>query len=387
MIVVVLWVLGNQFLGAEQECGYTIYPGIKIPGPSLKMTRSKVVEAETIFKKSTLVWSETIFQFGAKWLKIHFSEFSLNDDSYLDLIGMNGTMVVRIKGSDVSDDKKSRYKVKKSSNNKVSFWGPAVDGDTIIIELHRGTGKQMANGFTIDEVGVGIEPLREEIGMIESNCGPNYLQHIACYAEHESFERGQAVGRMYYEKYGHWYRGNGFLCSCNGSSTFLTSDYIDSQSVVDTLEVQFGYQYDNCDGTGPITSITYFGDDYIRSDPNKHYCVLTLKDNPEENFTPLEPLNREPQSSEGIYIVEHPCEEPKMIIFGEVYSIDGSGLYFCNYMDTIYFGSIGSPVLTNDFYNLDKVLGFVYGANCGGFSGAVKMSKIYADIKEYIGCN
>jgi hypothetical protein len=76
-----------------------------------------------------------------------------------------------------------------------------------------------------------------------------------------------------------------------------------------------------------------------------------------------------------------------MIIFGNVSSIGGSGLYFCNYMDTIYFGSIGSPVLADDFYNLDKVLGFVYGGNCGGFSGAVKMSQIYAEVKEYIGCN
>ncbi|MCU0289542.1 MAG: hypothetical protein MUF15_24500 [Acidobacteria bacterium] len=378
IIVVLIGVLGNQFLGAEQVCGYSIYPGLKIPGPSVNMTRS------------TVVMSKTIFQSNAKWLKIHFSEFSLNDDSFVDLIGMNGTVVVRIKGSDVSNDTKSRYKVKKISNNKINFWGPALDGDTIRIELHRGTGKHMANEFIIDKVGVGTEPLREmreEIAMIESICEPIYLQNIACYYEYEPFDRGQAVGRMYYEKNGCWYRGNGFLCSCNNSSTFLTSYHIDSQSVVDTLEVQFGYQYANCTGTGPITSTTYFGDDYIRSDSSKHYCVLTLKDNPEEDFSPLEPLSREPQLGEGIYIVEHPCEEPKMIIFGNVSSIGGSGLYFCNYMDTIYFGSIGSPVLADDFYNLDKVLGFVYGGNCGGFSGAVKMSQIYAEVKEYIGCN
>ena len=168
----------------------------------------------------------------------------------------------------------------------------------------------------------------------------------------------------------------------------MTSAYlIWSQDVVDSLEVQFGYERPNCDGTGPITSTTYYGDELLALNTYNKYSLLTLTDNPENSFTPLEPLNREPVLYEDIYLVQHPDEDPKMIGFGDVNATYTWIRYFYHNIDTPYLLSLGSPILTDDGNDnvLDKVLGFDDGGNCP--NKAVKMKTIYDSIKGYCGCD
>jgi hypothetical protein len=112
-----------------------------------------------------------------------------------------------------------------------------------------------------------------------------------------------------------------------------------------------------------------------------------LKDEPQEDFIPLEPLNRGPYSDECIYLVQHPDGDPKMISFGNVSSTGGTGSYFYHYADTPNKGSLGSPILTDDGNDniLDKVLGFDNGGGCP--NQAIKISKIYAIVENYCGCD
>jgi hypothetical protein len=406
-MIIGLFVLFNAIqLSAQEEVGKSIFTKIETPHPYPAAMEGK-----------TLVWSKTIDQPGAAWIKIHFSQFQLDREDYINLVDMNGNVIEQIKGKDVLKKAQSKFSVKTNFSKTVSFWGPAIEGNKVTIELHsvfptsnreKGIGNKFDKdrikndntttkscytsnvkslGFIIDEVGLGTKTLREGISIIECTCGTYNLQNIICYYGQEPYNKGQAIGRMYYNIYGYWYRSTGFLCSCNNSSTFLASSYpylINSQSTVDTLEVQFGYQYTNCNGTGPITSTTYYGDTYIWSDSNKHYCMLTLKDNPQTTYGTLIPLNRGPILNENIYIVQHPNGDPKKIGFGNVNDTGGSGLYFSHYIDTLYGGSVGSPILT-DNWDTDKVLGFDYLGNCPNY--AVKMSQIYADVKKYNGCN
>ncbi|UCH95365.1 MAG: trypsin-like peptidase domain-containing protein [Candidatus Aminicenantes bacterium] len=376
MIIFVLGFMGGQLIAAE-IVGYSIYPNIENPHPYSKA------------HKDTGVWSETICQSGAAWLKVHFSNFHLKDDEYVDLIDKNGFVMVRIKGIDVADEKKSRFKVIKNDHKKVSFWGPSIAGDVLRIELHMEKDTRKGWGFTIDEVGVGIKPFPEdELAWIECVCGTDDRENIVCYSgQGEYFARGQAVGRMLYQKNGYWYKGNGFLCACDYRSTFLThSSLIDSQSVVNTLEVQFEYQYPYCNGTGRISSYTHSGDQYIWSDSTKKYCVLTLKDSPQDYYQSLEPLNREPEVNEDIYLIQHPSGDPKQIGFGVVSNTTGyGGLSFYHYIDTDSNGTWGAPILVDDSSNMDKVLGFDDDGNCP--NKAVKMTAIYSEVKHYLGCN
>lgn len=383
MVIVMLVFLSGQ-LAAEEIVGKSMFPNIETPHPY-----------PGAMEGNTLVWSETIYQGGAGWLKVHFSNFRLNDDDYVDLIDMYGVVAARIKGSDVSGKKRSRFKVKKNDDQKVSFWAPLIAGETLKIELHRDTNRRKGWGFTIDEVGVGFDTIEtypeDNLARILSICGTNNLQHIYCYYGYEPYDRGQAVGRMIFKRHGVWCKGNGFLLSCDNTSTFLTSAYLVwSQAVVDSLEVQFGYQYPNCNGTGAITSTTYFGDELLALSPVKKYSLVSLTDNPEESFTPLEPLNREPVLYEDIYLVQHPDGDPKKIGFGNVNSTTNQWeKYFYHYIDTPYLGSRGSAILTDDGDDevLDKVLGFDDGDAGDCPNQAVKMKSIYNEIKQYNGCN
>jgi hypothetical protein len=370
-----------QFLEAQYPCGYSYYPGIETPHPYGKV------------KKGEIIWSDIIYQGGASWIKIHFTDFHLDDEDYVDLIDKNGAVVVRIKGSDVSNDSSSNYKVIPTGKKKVNFWAPSVEGDMVSVELKGGAGKYKGKkwGFTIDEVGVGVIPFREEVAVVETICGTNNLQNIECYNGFEPYDRGQAVGRMLYRVNGTWYLANGFLLSCDNSSHFFTcSDLVFHQHIVNTLEVAFNYQYSVCSGTSSISSTTYFGDQLVDTQPNYKYTLLTLKNDPEDSFKPLQPHSREPTLNENIYLIQHPNGDPKMIGFGNVSNPNGSHPAFFHYIDTPELTSMGSPILNDDGDDevLDKVLGFVYdnGSGCCP-NRARKMSKIYNLIKNYIGCN
>lgn len=381
MIILVFVFFSGQFLEAQSPCGYSYYPGIETPHPYGKV------------KKGEIIWSDIIYQGGASWIKIHFTDFYLDDDDYVDLIDKNGAVVVRIKGSDVSNDASSIYKVIPTGKKKVSFWAPAVDGDMLSVELKRGASKYKGKkwGFTIDEVGVGWESLFEEEAVIEWICWPYDLQDIECYNGEEPYDRGQAAGRTYFRINGAWYHGNGFLISCNKTNHFLTvSENIFHQHIVNTLEVQFDYQYTTCEGSTLKTPrTTYFGDDLVDFNDEYKYCLLTLKGDPQSNVTPLKPHSRDPKSEESIYLVQHPRGIPKKIGFGNVSDTGDTSMYFYHYIDTSPYplGSKGAPILSYDEKNNgnDKVLGFDYGGNCP--NRAVKIFKICDNIKTYIGCD
>lgn len=382
MIILMFVFFSTQFLEAQYPCGYSYYPGIETPHPYDKGTKSEII------------WSNIIYQIGASWIKIHFTDFHLDDDDYVDLIDKNGAVVVRIKGSDVSNDASSIYKVIPTGKKKVSFWAPAVDGDMLKVELKQGAGKRKGKkwGFKIDEVGVGVIPFKEEVAVVETICGTNNLQNIWCYYGHDPYDSGQAVGRMHYKVNGTWYFANGFLISvCDTIHFFTCSDLVFHQQIVNTLSVQFGYQYTVCSGTSSITSTTYFGNQLVDTEPDYKYSLISLKNNPENDFEPLQLHSREPTLNENIYLIQHPNEDPKMIGFGNVSdtgSTEHFDWFFYHYIDTPYLTSMGSPILNDDGNDevLDKVLGFVYD-DSGGLCAnrARKMSKIYSIISNY-GC-
>jgi len=87
MIVVVVLIFLSGQLNAEEVVGKSIFPNIETP-----QTYPEAV------KGTTLVWSTTIQEPGASWIKIHFSKFRLNQDDYVELVDMNGSLIERIKG-------------------------------------------------------------------------------------------------------------------------------------------------------------------------------------------------------------------------------------------------------------------------------------------------
>lgn len=361
-----------QPMNAEQLAGETVKIDVRTPHPYPKAPAG------------TLVWSETIHRVGAGWLSVHFSDFKLNDEDYVVLYDMHGRVIETIKGIDVENPEKSRYKVTPKDNGRVDFWTTITDGDEIRVELYRGSEKRKGYGFEIDRVGAGFfpldDPIEGDISVVESICGTDDKEDIKCAAT--SYQGlGQAVGRMLYQKRGSWYVCTGFLVS-SCSSHFLTNEHcITSQKEVDTLQVRFKYRYTTCGGGTLDSYVTYNGGSFVKDSKSYDYCLLTLQGSPQDTFGHLGLLNRAPVVSEGIYIIQHPGGNPQEIGYGTVYNtIANRGRDLGYYVDT-EGGSSGAPVFAEAE---DEVVGLHHYGGCP--NSGVKMDLIYEAIIGYI-CN
>ena len=240
------------------------------------------VNAETLIGESMALEISTPHPYPG-WLKLHFSDFRINDADYVVIRDIFGNEVERFTGSDVMDVENSRFKVSRDETGRVAFWAPIINGPELTIELYRAEDLRKGWGFKIDEVGVGFAPLDgdidDSVAGIESICGGDDKTSIACAASYYQ-NSGRSVGRMHYQKGSSWYVCTGFLVS-SCSSHFLTNEHcITSQANVDTLDVRFYYRLSTCGG-GNASYSTYYGDDFIRDDANNDYCLLTLTGSPQ----------------------------------------------------------------------------------------------------------
>lgn len=364
MIMFGLMVFSGQ-VNAEELCGETIYPDIQSPHPYGKA------------QKGTQVWSHTIHKTGAGWLKVHFKDFYLNGNDYVELIDMTGQVIETIKGIDVQNDETSKFKVIPGVGRRVSFWAPAIDGNELTIKLHRVSNSRRGWGFAIDEVGVGFEPMDDGYE-IESICGTNDLVNIKC-KDTATQNLGLRVGRMYFQKSGSWYLCTGFLVS-SCSAHFLTNEHcISDQTVTSTLQVRFKYRYTTCTGTTLDSYSTYYGDKWIKDSVSYDYCLLTLKNNPQNTYGYLQLINGAPITGETIYIIQHPGGSPQKYSTSTVYNTTANSGKDLAYMADTEGGSSGSPVFAD---TEDQVLGLHHYGGCP--NSAVKMDLIYEGIIGYI---
>jgi Trypsin-like peptidase domain len=367
ILIIVTLVMVCSPMAAEEWIGDTDTMEVKTPHPYPRG------------EKGDLVWTHTIHKVGSAWLKPHFSDLRINDEDYIELLDMEGTVVLKITGSDLEDGT-DLFKTTKVGN-KVSFWGPAIDGNEVTINLYRGSEKKKGWGFKVDEVGVGTAPILDEgISKIESICGTDDKTSIVC-ASTAYQTLGESVGRMLYQVRRKWYVCTGFLCSCN-SSHFLTNEHcISSQTEVDTLQVRFYYRLNSCGGSSASYS-TYYGDDFITDNSTYDFCLLTLLNSPQNTWGYLELINGSPVLNEDIYIIQHPGGREQEIGYGTVYSTTAnSGKDLSYYVDT-EGGSSGSPVFAA--YE-NAVIGLHHYGGCP--NSAVKMDYIYEYISSYLGCN
>jgi hypothetical protein len=313
MIVVVLGFLSGQ-LTAEDVAGKSIFPNIETPYPYPAAVKGK-----------TLVWSTTIQEPAAAWIKIHFSKFLLNEGDYVDMVDMNGSLIERIKGKDVSKKAHSKFNVKSDVNKTASFWGPAVDGNKVTVELHSTPNREKGGrfrvdkagiegkkrtaeshstsntkeglGFIIDEVGIGSKPI------LDRRIGPIYntedekkmVDETFCNSRPKITRLGSrkndvdvlssTLGKMLYRKGSTWHTCKGSLRGVTGNHFLPAEACIDSLDVLDTLEVRFFIEYTTRENVSTLpgyytyysgssangNSITYHGDIILRNDDKMIY--------------------------------------------------------------------------------------------------------------------
>lgn len=301
----------------------------------------------------------------ATFIIVHFTNFSLNDGDYVAIRDGKGNL---------------RQIITNDDPGKTDFWAFAVDGDRAFVDLISGSAGAHAYGFDIDQYGYGFIPL------IESICGTDDKVDIECVNGTPQYERAKSVGRMLYQKGTNWYLCTGSLVS--QENHFLSNEHcVNSQAIVNTLQVRFNYQYTTCGGSTLASYVTHYGDAFLVSNYSYDCSLMTLSGNPQATFGYLELDPRDMVLNETVYIPQHPGGRPMEYNSNIVNDPVADG-YTANsdfgYQVDTEGGSSGSPVLSMTDH---KVVGLHHWGLCNGGGGqnqGVLMKKVYPTIEPYL---
>jgi hypothetical protein len=301
----------------------------------------------------------------ATFIIVHFANFSLNNGDYVEIRDAHGIL---------------RQVITNEDPGKTDFWAFAVDGYTAFVNLISGSAGAQAYGFDIDQYGYGYFPLG-----IESICGIDDKVDIECVSGTPQYERAKSAGRMLYQKDTSWYLCTGSLVS--QENHFLSNEHcVNTQAIVDTLQVRFNYQYTTCGGGTLASYVTHYGDTFLISNYNYDCSLMTLSGDPQATFGYLELDPRDMVLNETVYIPQHPGGVPKKYDYGPVVDAVATGRTINSdfgYRVDTEGGSSGSPVLSTDH----KVVGLHHFGGCtvtGGQNQGVLMKKVYPIIEPYL---
>jgi V8-like Glu-specific endopeptidase len=348
-------VVGSQGVFAEELIGETAPIDLSTAHPYAAGSPGETVR------------SFEVSRHDATFIIVHFTNFSLYDGDHVEIRDRKGIL---------------RQVITNEDPGKTDFWALVVDGDTASVNLISGSAGAQAYGFDIDQYGYGIIPLG-----IESICGTDDKVDIECVNGTTQYERAKSVGRMLYQKVSLWYLCTGSLVS--GENHFLSNEHcVNSQAIVDTLQVRFNYQYTTCGGSTVATYDTYYGDTFLVFNYNYDTSLMTLSGNPQATYGHLELDPRDMILNETVYIPQHPGGVPKKYDYGPVVDPVANGRTtgsdFGYRVDTAG-GSSGSPVLSMTDHT---VVGLHHFGGCEDppdfQNQGVLMKNVYPIIEPYL---
>jgi len=211
---------------------------------------------------------------AAKALRVHFSKFNLPDGARLVVRGSTG-------------EEGHVYGGKGLPSNG-SFWSAAVAGEVAYIEYQDPTGRAAAPVIEIDEIshvyrdgGFDVAPQQGAAAAGLLPCEEDVNCHTVDQAAKDS------VGRILFTRPGE----GTFVCSgalLNDADTntfagyFLTANHcLDTQVMVDSVQVRWFYETDTCNGTSSWVS-TSFGGTLLATSPNSDFTFLRLSNDPDD---------------------------------------------------------------------------------------------------------
>ena len=317
-------------------------------------------------------WTYTVTKDGATFIKLHFKKLILKKGDRVEIVDKNGALIITY------------------NESRNDFWAPAIDGDTVTIILRAPAGSSSL--LLVDSYGYGYKP--GEIGgenqFLESTCNIDDKTDLECHPGTYRYHAAKSIGSALFRQGSEWYLCTGFLVSPSGHFLIANHD-IPSQTVADTLDVRFNYEYTTCGGPTLKSYDTYTGSTLLLTNAGLDFSLLTINGNPATKYGYLPLSGRQLTKGEGIYIPQHPggikkiaatregtiwCDVPQPVVSESGYDANSSFMHRC---DTAG-GSAGSPVL--DIQN--HVIGLHHagygnlcpGSSSQGYNGAILMSKI-----------
>ena len=221
------------------------------------------------------VWTLELSVPDAQGVVVHFSKFALRA----------GAMLVVI-GSDRDDGRVYRGK---GPGEKGEFWAEAVPGDAVHVEYYAPAGVDGEPTIEIDRIShVYREGIVGDRGASRTQTA-NSAQLLPCQEDVNCHSVDQnaknAVGRMLFNRPGEgWFVCSGALLADADTNTsagyFLTANHcLDTQVMVDSLQVRWFYETDVCNGT-PSWTTTSVGGTLLATSPDTDFTFLRLADDP-----------------------------------------------------------------------------------------------------------
>jgi V8-like Glu-specific endopeptidase len=318
-----------------------------------------------------ILWSETIRVEGALFLRAHFSSFNLAFGDTLIVSRPDGTQA-------------SQY----SGRGPAGGWSLSVDGDAMRLRVRAGSaGSRSGYGFRVDSV------VRGDVSLsVESICGDNGYENIACHPEANAAQR--PVARLNFVVNGSGFLCTGWLVRGASASTMLTNQHcFADQTATNTVEARFNYQTAACAGGAMAGETRYLGGTWRRSSAALDYTIYTVNGNPEATWGELIPSNQPPAVGQLIWVIQHPGGQPKKIGHWEdaahtqrcdVEAINvnlGNGANQVGYSCDTEGGSSGSPVVRA---GTTTAIGLHHFGGCRNH--ATQMSAVCADAGALLQC-
>jgi V8-like Glu-specific endopeptidase len=259
-------------------------------------------------------WTQTYSFAGAEFVRLHFKGFHLAEGDKLFVSSPDGAQVWQYTG--------------KGSNQDGDFWSFAINGPEVKLTISAPSGKSY--GFHLVEVGYGTVPLEASGPIPEIVVGADGREDIACHTNEPLIDTTQRpVARLLFTVKKTQYLCTGELIRGSNANTLITNAHcMSSQTVVNTLEARFNYQYTTCGGANLAVTTSYAGGTFLKTNAERYnrrspsttgldYTLLTLQGTPEATFGELVPTTFVAAVSTQMNFIQHPSGLPKKIGYWE----------------------------------------------------------------------
>ena len=350
-----------------------------------------------------------IYEPGASFIKVHFSQFRVPPGLIIEVASPDGRESYRYTRGGGEARTMNR---KAGDDGRSGFSAMSISGDTAIVKVLGKPGQvnSLKNRVHIDyymsgypedrlaAAGDGTATVNSTlkasgpgVSQTQSICGLDERYPAACWEQShpEEFDQSWPVARLLI---------NGSK-SCTawrvgpGNVLFTNNHCIATQEALETVEVWFNYQAINCDSNTLEETVKVAADTLFATHQVLDFTLFSV-----QNFTSIEPFGylgldvRDAQLGERIYIPQHGYGSPKQIAIES--DMNASGLcevddlhvdkyapdtdigYFCDSVG----GSSGSPVLAG---SSGRVIALHHFGGC--VNSGVKMSLIWPQVSEHFG--
>jgi PKD repeat protein len=353
-----------------------------------------------------------VYEPGASFIKLHFSQFRLPKGLEIEISNPSGTESYRY-----SNNRRDAltYNSKLGDDGVSSFSAMSMMGDTVIIRVHGNGGKKLAAGgkasafkhrVLIDSMLVGLpetEAIRAGTGQsqaqsieqtgnatTEEACGSVDYEPVFCYQPDDSniFDRARPVAKVI--------TGTGQVCTAwrvgSGNRMMASKECVADGAAISSLELWFNYQSGHCFFTEPLPVTKVTGNSLLASSDALDYILFTVND-----FSSISGFGymgldvREASLNEQIYITHHSESGYKLVsvqsdmnVGGvcKVDSVNDGGNTEIGYFCDTWYGGSGAPVMAA---SSDRVIAMNHNPLDGCYNTGVKMTRIWPEISSHFG--